>query len=62
MMKPEPRARPGRPSLSGEGDSPVVRVRLPQQTLTALRGEAAAAGVSPSEYVRRAVERALAAA
>jgi predicted DNA binding CopG/RHH family protein len=60
MMKPE--RRPGRPSLSGEGDSPIVRVRLPQQTLAALQSEAAAAGVSPSEYVRRAVVRALAAA
>ncbi len=45
--------RAGRPSLSGVGDSPQLRVRLPEDVREALTRRAAQSGVTVSELARR---------
>lgn len=48
--------RSGRPSLGGDGPSEVVRVRLDEQTRTALTQRAANEHRTPSAVVRDAIK------
>lgn len=58
----ERRTRPGQPSLSGEGESPQIRVRVARQEYDRLAAIAKAEHSSISAIVRRAVQHELAAA
>ena len=48
----------GRPSLSHSGESPLLRVRLPQDLDDAVRKAAEHAGVSRAEWVREVLSEA----
>lgn len=48
----------GRPSLSESGESPLLRVRLPQDLDEAVSRAAAEAGTSRSEWVRKTLAEA----
>lgn len=48
----------GRPSLSQGGESPLLRVRLPQDLDEAVRRAAEQAGTSRAEWVRQVLARA----
>lgn len=50
--------RPGRPSLSDVGESPLLRVRISRELDQAVRRAADAAGASRSDWVRRALDEA----
>ncbi len=49
----------GRPSLSSSGESPMLRVRLPQELSAAVDQAARKAQTSRSEWVRHALAEAL---
>jgi len=51
--------RRGRPSLSDEGESPLLRVRLSRELDEAIRRAAEQAGASRSEWVRQALNEAV---
>lgn len=51
--------RRGRPSLSKNGESPLLRVRLPRELDQAVSDAARRAGASRSEWVRRALSEAV---
>ena len=48
----------GRPSLSKSGESPLLRVRISRELDAAIRDAAGRSGVSVSDWVRRALDRA----
>jgi len=48
----------GRPSLSQGGESPLLRVRLPQDLDEAVRRAAERAGTSRAEWVRQVLDQA----
>jgi hypothetical protein len=48
----------GRPSLSHSGESPLLRVRLPEELNDAVSEAAHEAGTSRSEWVRQALAKA----
>lgn len=48
----------GRPSLSHSGESPLLRVRLPQDLDEAVRRAAELAGTSRAEWVRQVLDQA----
>jgi predicted HicB family RNase H-like nuclease len=48
----------GRPSLSHSGESPLLRVRLPEELNDAVSEAAREAGTSRSEWVRQALAEA----
>ncbi len=48
----------GRPSLSNAGESPLLRVRLPQDLDDAVRRAAKQAGTSRAEWVRQVLTQA----
>jgi predicted HicB family RNase H-like nuclease len=50
--------RRGRPSLSRSGESPLLRVRLSQELDRAVTHAAEQAGISRSDWVRRALAQA----
>ena len=51
--------RRGRPSLSDEGESPLLRVRLSRELDEAIRRAAEQAGASRSEWVRQVLNEAV---
>jgi hypothetical protein len=51
----------GRPSLSKSGESPLLRVRVSRDLDSAVREAARRSGDSVAEWVRHALERAIAA-
>jgi predicted HicB family RNase H-like nuclease len=48
----------GRPSLSEAGESPLLRVRIPQDLDDAVRRAAAKSGTSRAEWVRQVLDKA----
>lgn len=48
----------GRPSLSKSGESPLLRVRVSRELDTAVRDAAGRSGLSVSDWVRMALDRA----
>jgi hypothetical protein len=51
--------RRGRPSLSGSGESPLLRVRLSRELDDAVTRAAQQAGTSRAEWVRQAIAQAI---
>jgi predicted HicB family RNase H-like nuclease len=51
--------RRGRPSLSDEGESPLLRVRLSRELDDAIRRAAEQAGSTRSEWVRQVLDEAV---
>jgi hypothetical protein len=49
----------GRPSLSKSGESPLLRLRVPQDLDAAIRDAARSSGVPLSAWVRRALREAV---